>query len=139
MRRPAPASLVWLGVLVALAVGAALVGGGAMYLETRRQAETRAEAGTRGSVAAGEIAIGRYGCGSCHVIAGIAGATGMVGPDLSTVSKRVTITGRLRNDPEAMVRWLMHPQRISPGSGMPEQGVSEREARDMAAFLYARD
>jgi mono/diheme cytochrome c family protein len=30
----------------------------------------------------------------------------------------------------------MHPRAISAGTAMPELGVSEAEARDMAAYLY---
>jgi cytochrome c2 len=36
-----------------------------------------------------------------------------------------------------MVRWLMHPQALIPGTGMPELGMTERDARDIAAYLYA--
>ncbi|SFR75797.1 c-type cytochrome [Sphingomonas jatrophae] len=137
-RRLSP-SLVWLGGLIALSLMAAAIGGMTIYLQTRHADRVRAEAITHGSVEAGRAAIGRYGCGACHVIAGIDGANGQVGPDLSQVSRRATLAGRLSNDPEAMVRWLIHPQVISPGSGMPEQGVSERDARDMAAYLYAKN
>ncbi|WP_428970428.1 c-type cytochrome [Sphingomonas sp. Xoc002] len=38
-----------------------------------------------------------------------------------------------------MTRWLMHPQRMRPGTGMPEQGPSEAEARAIAAYLYTLD
>jgi cytochrome c len=37
-----------------------------------------------------------------------------------------------------MVRWIRHPQQLVPGSGMPDQGVTGREARDLAAYLYAQ-
>jgi cytochrome c2 len=36
-----------------------------------------------------------------------------------------------------MIRWIQHPQRLAPGSAMPDLGVSETDARDMAAYLYA--
>ena len=32
----------------------------------------------------------------------------------------------------------MTPQRFEPGGAMPNLGVSEDDARDMAAYLYAR-
>ena len=35
-----------------------------------------------------------------------------------------------------MVTWIMHPQQIAPGSAMLELGVSEHDARDIAAYLY---
>jgi cytochrome c2 len=34
-----------------------------------------------------------------------------------------------------MVRWLMSPQRVSPGSAMPDLGVREQDARDITAYL----
>lgn len=36
-------------------------------------------------------------------------------------------------------RWLREPQRVNPDSAMPDLGVSERDARDMAAYLYTLD
>jgi cytochrome c1 len=35
-----------------------------------------------------------------------------------------------------MVRWIQHPQAIVLANVMPEPGVPEQEARDMAAYLY---
>ncbi len=68
-----------------------------------------------------------FGCGSCHTIPGVRGADAMVGPPLN---------GRLPNTPENLVHWIVTPQTVEPGTAMPNLGVSEREARDMAAYLY---
>jgi cytochrome c len=136
-RRPVPDSLAWLIGLSLLSVATAVIGGGVLYGEARHRARGRAEAATGGSAAAGAEAIGRHGCGACHVIPGIAGAVGTVGPDLTAVGKRAMLAGSLANEPEGMIRWLRHPQALRPGSGMPEMGVGEREARDIAAYLYA--
>jgi cytochrome c len=137
--RRIPASLRWLAALIALSVLAAGAGGLTLYLQARHVAHTQAEAITGGSVTRGEAAIARYGCAGCHVIAGIAGANGSVGPDLTHVSERAHIAGRLANDPSGMARWLMHPQAVQPGGGMPEMGVTAADARDIAAYLYARN
>ncbi|GFZ90352.1 MULTISPECIES: c-type cytochrome [Sphingobium] len=137
--RPVPSSLVWLAAILLLAVCVTLVAGGAIYLETRAADETRADAMTGGHSERGRAALYRHGCGACHVIPGIDGANGMVGPDLTHVGQRASLAGSLPNDPETMVRWLMHPQALRPGSGMREQGPSERQARDIAAYLYARN
>jgi cytochrome c len=137
--RPIPASLLWLAALLILAVATAGIAGGAIYLETRNAARLRADAVTRGDWRAGRTAIAERACGACHVIPGITGANGMVGPDLTRVGQRAELAGRLPNDPETMVRWLMHPQALEPGSGMPEQGVTETEARNIAAYLYAQN
>jgi mono/diheme cytochrome c family protein len=36
------------------------------------------------------------------------------------------------------VRWIVSPQTFSPRSAMPATGISEAEARDVAAWLYSR-
>ena len=134
--RAIPSSLRLLAVLLALAIATAMIAGGVIYVETKRASRVQANAMTRGDGQRGRVAIARYGCGGCHVIGGITGANGSVGPDLTRVAERSEIAGKLPNDPDAMVRWLMHPQAIAPGSGMPEMGISQAEARDIAAFLY---
>ncbi len=92
---------------------------------------------TGGSVARGQIAIQRYGCGSCHMIPGIRDAGGMVGPPLIHWSQRRIIAGEVPNDPEHLVTWITMPQAVEPGTAMPNMGVSDGEARDMAAYLYS--
>jgi putative membrane protein len=84
----------------------------------------------------GRVAIRRYGCGSCHSIPGITGAVGMVGPPLGQISQRVYIAGVLANEPDNMIRWLENPQAIDPKTAMPNTGVTPRDARDIAAYLY---
>jgi cytochrome c len=76
-----------------------------------------------------------YGCGSCHAIPGIADAQGDVGPPLTRIARRVYIAGLLRNSPDNMEQWLMHPQRIAPGNAMPDMQITESDARDITAFL----
>jgi cytochrome c1 len=79
--------------------------------------------------------IRQYGCGSCHSIAGVDGADGLVGPSLGGFGERRTIAGRLPNTPRNLTRWLLDPQQIKPGDVMPDVGLSTREARDIAAYL----
>ncbi|MCD6042333.1 MAG: cycA, partial [Burkholderiales bacterium] len=43
--------------------------------------------------------------------------------------------GVLRNSPGNMVRWLRAPHAFSPLGAMPDLGVKERDARDIAAYL----
>ena len=40
------------------------------------------------------------------------------------------------NDPHHLVRWVMTPQEMKPGTAMPDLGLSEQQARDVAAYLY---
>ncbi|MEA2761642.1 MAG: putative rane protein [Gemmatimonadaceae bacterium] len=84
----------------------------------------------------GSAAIRKYGCGSCHTIPGITGAQGLVGPPLGQVASRVYIAGVLPNEPDNMIRWLENPPAVDPKTAMPNMGVSVRDARDIAAYLY---
>jgi mono/diheme cytochrome c family protein len=92
-------------------------------------------------VADGEPARGRelirsYGCGTCHTIAGIRGARGTVGPQLTDYAERNLLAGILPNTPHHLVPWLMDPAALDPRTGMPTMGITEAEARDIAAYLY---
>jgi mono/diheme cytochrome c family protein len=89
----------------------------------------------RGDAAAGRRAMDQYSCATCHVIPDLTGATRQVGPPLRGIASRTYIAGVLANTPENMVRWLMSPQRVSPGSAMPDLGVREQDAHDMTAYL----
>ena len=83
----------------------------------------------------GRKAIEQYACMTCHEIPGVVGANAPVGPPLRAIGTRGFIAGVLPNTPEDMVRWLRHPQAVSPKSAMPDLGVTERDARDIAAYL----
>lgn len=96
----------------------------------------RARKLTGGEPRRGRSALDRYGCGACHHIPEVRGARGTVGPDLTGFALRSFVAGRLPNRPDQLMRWIRHPQSISPGSAMPELGVSEQDARDIAAYLY---
>ena len=89
-----------------------------------------------GDAGRGEHAIGKFGCGSCHVIPGIREAKGMVGPPLTSFGRRTYIAGEVSNTPEHLIVWIEVPQSIEPGTAMPNLGVSDQEARDIAAYLY---
>jgi mono/diheme cytochrome c family protein len=92
-----------------------------------------------GNPKAGRYAIYQYMCATCHVIPGIVGADKNVGPDLSDIARRRYIGGVLLNTPDNMVRWLEDPQAIDPQSAMPNLQVKEKDARDIAAYLYTLD
>ena len=76
-----------------------------------------------------------YGCNACHSIPGVAGQA-MVGPPLTNMASRAYIAGRLPNQPLDMIDWIRAPRAIDPGTAMPDLGVTERDARDMTAFLF---
>jgi len=78
-----------------------------------------------------------YGCPTCHVLSGVPGAAGRVGPSLDNLAQRSYLAGTLQNSPDNLAIWIQHPQRIHPGAAMPEMGVTPADAKDIAAFLEA--
>ena len=88
--------------------------------------------------ARGRALAAAYGCGGCHVLPDVPGAAGRGGPPLAGFAERQYIAGRLPNQPETVVRWIMDPQAIDPETVMPDLGVTAADARDIAAYLYAQ-
>lgn len=91
---------------------------------------------TGGVASRGKQVIIREHCGSCHTIPGIADAHGLVGPPLFFFSRRTYIAGELPNTPANLVKWIRSPHSVEPGTAMPELGLTEQQARDVAAYLY---
>ena len=89
-----------------------------------------------GNAMQGRHVIESKGCGSCHTIPGIRNAKGMVGPPLLFFSRRTMIAGELPNSPENLVRWLKNPPSVEPGTAMPDLGLTDQQANDVAAYLY---
>ena len=91
---------------------------------------------TGGDARLGQRLIGQYQCGACHAIPDVAAAVGKVGPPLAGFARRSYIAGRIPNLADPLVQWLVDPPAIKPGTAMPNLGVSDAEARHMAAYLY---
>lgn len=117
-------------LLAALACGFVVSCGG------NRDAEHIGQVTTGGSALRGVIAIGRYGCGSCHVIAGISGAAGLAGPPLTGIARRIYPAGVMQNTPTNMMRWIRNPKAIDEKTLMPNLGVTQQDAADIGAYLY---
>ena len=115
------------GTLLALALG---------LLAGCRESGASPQAVPGGDPARGRRLVAEYGCGGCHVVPGVPGAVGGVGPSLAGFAERSFIVGGLRNEPEALVRWILAPQSVEPATVMPTLGVAEPHARDIAAYLY---
>jgi mono/diheme cytochrome c family protein len=79
------------------------------------------------------------GCAGCHTIPGVPGAQGQVGPRLDgSLAARVYIGGGgLANNPENLIRWIRSARQINPHATMPSTRITEQQARDIAAYLYA--
>lgn len=125
----------WLPVLVAVAVAALVTA----CAQGQRGAATTGP-GAADGVEFGDAENGRelfvgYSCGACHQHAGIATATGRVGPALDDLADQRIIAGVLPNTPEMLAEWIRSPQVYDEDTGMPDLGVSEEDAADIAAFL----
>lgn len=90
-------------------------------------------------VARGKRALYQYACNACHTIPGVTGSAPHVGPPLDGMARRSLIGGKLANTPDNMVRWLRHTREVDPLTAMPDMGVNERDARDIAAYLATLD
>jgi putative membrane protein len=123
---PSPARRLGLVIAAILAAGA---------LSACDQAGPTATAMAAGDPSRGRDALSAYGCVTCHTIPGVPGAAGSVGPPLTRLARRAYVAGA-PNDPDHLVRFIAHPRQERPGTPMPELGVSDHDARDMAAYLY---
>ncbi len=121
----------WLLIVALLAPAACNTG-----CSRTSQAEQIARATTGGSAARGAAAIARYGCGSCHLIPGVSGASGLAGPPLSGIGNRIYIAGVLQNTPDNMIRWIENPPAVDEHTVMPNLGVKRQDAIDIAGYLY---
>jgi cytochrome c1 len=85
----------------------------------------------------GQQLVGTKGCGGCHVVPGVTGAVGTVGPNLGGVASRPTIAGGAlpNNGPEDLQKWILDPPSLKPGTQMPKLGLTNDEAQAIAAFL----
>jgi mono/diheme cytochrome c family protein len=75
-------------------------------------------------------------CGVCHVVPGVAGASGVVGPPLTNFADRTLIAGRFPNAPDTLTRFLRDAPSLAPETGMPAMPLDEAQARHVAAYLY---
>src|SRR4051794_7849255 len=129
-RRRAEAAL---AALVLIAAGA----GAALHWWTQRSAQQDAADLTGGNPKAGRALMRQFGCAGCHIVSGVPGAIGRVGPQLDKVAQQVYIAGGVVNTPDNLVRWIVDPKAIDPRSAMPRTGINVAQARDVAAYLHS--
>ena len=78
------------------------------------------------------------GCIACHVAQGVQGATGTIGPNLNGIgdtAKRPKLADGGNNTPEHLREWIKDPQKLKPGTMMPNLQLSDKEADDLTALL----
>lgn len=74
-------------------------------------------------------------CASCHVVPGVPGANGNVGPSLSGIADRQVIAGYFPNDRQNMERWITHAQSMLPNNAMPDTNLSPEQAKSVTDYL----
>ena len=80
--------------------------------------------------------IAQYGCNVCHVIPGIDGVQGSLGPSLAGVASRPTLSeGAVQNTPANLARFIREPAALNPQTSMPPIGITDAEAETIAAYL----
>jgi cytochrome c oxidase subunit 2 len=100
-------------------------------------------AAASGGTVAGDAAAGRTlftakGCIACHTAQGVQGATGTIGPNLNGIgdtAKRPKLADGGNNTPEHLREWIKDPQKLKPGTMMPNLQLTDKEADDLTALL----
>jgi cytochrome c1 len=127
----------WLRLGLRIALLAALPATGACRLFANPGDDAAAAAAiTGGDPARGPLLMRKYGCQSCHTIPGVVGADALVGPPLTHMASRSYVAGVLPNAPDNMIRWIRDPRGVDSLTAMPNVGVTESDARHIAAYLY---
>jgi mono/diheme cytochrome c family protein len=90
-----------------------------------------------GNAERGRHVLQQYACVACHEIPGAVGASVPVGPPLDHMARRAFIAGVIQNTPQNMIAWLQAPKQFVPDGAMPNLGVTEQDATDMAAYLLS--
>ena len=85
----------------------------------------------------GRLLVHQYQCAACHFIPEVQGPNGDAGPSLQYMGRLSYIAGSIPNQPENMIRFLQNPPAVKPGTLMPALGITDDEARHMAAFMYS--
>lgn len=90
-----------------------------------------------GDASAGRLIAERVGCAVCHTIPGVRGPAGRLGPSLHRFADRAFIAGVAANTPDALAQFVRNAPSVDNDTAMPEMPLTDREARDIAAFLYS--
>ena len=78
----------------------------------------------------------QYGCNVCHIIPGVGGPQGSLGPSLQGLASRPAISmGAVQNTPANLAQFIQNPASLNPQSSMPPMAIPESDAKDLAAFL----
>ena len=95
-----------------------------------------APADATGPAAAGKALFAGSACVGCHTIKGV--SAGILGPDLTHFGSRTMLAaGMWPNTPDNVAEWVKDPQRLKPGVKMPALGLTDEQAKAVAAYLLS--
>jgi cytochrome c oxidase subunit 2 len=123
------------GLLLAAACGAPPPPSGP---DAKPTAAASGGAAVTGDANAGKTLFQQKGCIACHTAAGVTGANGTIGPNLNGIgdaAKRPKLADGAANTPEHIKEWLKDPQKLKPGTMMPNLQLSDKEVDDLTALL----
>lgn len=88
-------------------------------------------------IAHGKELLSQRGCVSCHQVTGAGVASPPKNdPVVRTLGLAPDLRfARERSDPGTLMRWLLDPVKVKHDAAMPNLGLSEADAHDLAAFL----
>jgi cytochrome c oxidase subunit 2 len=87
-----------------------------------------------GPAAEGKAIFAKSACVGCHTIQGV--SAGVLGPNLTHFGGRTMLAaGMWPNTPDNVTAWVRDPQRLKPGAKMPDLGLTEAQAKAVAAYL----
>lgn len=76
------------------------------------------------------------GCAACHAIKGV--SSGTVGPALTTFGSSPQIAGVLQNTRDNLIRWILNPPAVKPGTQMPKLAtITQQDAEVLADYLQS--
>lgn len=101
-----------------------------------KQPPERSQSFPTASAQRGKQLIEQVGCASCHTIEGISWPKGRAAPELRGLTGRALIAGQIPNQPEMLAAFIRNAPAVLPGTTMPAMPLSERQSRDVAAYLY---
>jgi cytochrome c len=89
-----------------------------------------------GNPGRGKLLASQHGCNVCHIVPGVEGPQGSLGPSLAGIATRPTLgNGAAPNTPANLVQYIQQPASLNPASTMPPLGVAPQDAQDIAAYL----
>lgn len=89
-----------------------------------------------GDAATGKALFAASACVGCHTIKGV--SAGVLAPDLTHFGSRTMLAaGMWPNTLENVAEWVKDPQRLKPGVKMPALGLTDAQAKAVAAYLLS--